>query len=382
MKDLLSLSVELERDSSLPLNLVLVEASSSPSESIHSSGFTPGGQVEVFSSSHTPPLGNCGGALGFKGEQISFLFDCIVRGVTPSRAPHGLRPSLPADLRHSALGPTAPAYTPPSDLSADPGSAEERISQQTSDLEKRLSMLSQCSLASSSSSTASTYSCSTSVAGDDHSSISSSSSSQSDTSYGSRLSFWVEPLARLHLSTETVSSSSTVKALASADDRLYAAVMGGTGTRPSSAQLHPRGLHDSGRQSSLDSGIGTGTGSQSSYSGSCSSCTGSLDAASQGGGEEIDSVASQPATSSPPSAPPPSPQPPSSPFQSTLIPDHSAANCPCSSCSFPSRSSSRASSRHSEDYQIPGLLRQRYDTPRSLLHNPAPEGNPSPGSPT
>ncbi|XP_034443459.1 protein Dok-7 isoform X2 [Hippoglossus hippoglossus] len=297
-----------------------------------------------------------------EGEQISFLFDCIVRGVTPSRAPHGLRPSLP-------------------DLSADPGSAEERISQETSNLEKRLSMLSQCSLASSS--TASTYSCSTSVAGDDHSSISSSSSSQSDTSYGSRISFWAEPLARLHLSSETVSSSSTLKALASADDRLYAAVMGGSGPRPSSAQLHPRGLHDSGRQSSLDSGIGIATGSQSSYSGSCSSCTGSLDAASQGGGEEIDSVASQPAPSSPPSAPPPSspPPPPSSPFQSTLTPDHSAANCPCSSCSFPSRSSSRASSRHGEEYQIPGLLRQRYDIPRSLLHTLHLRETPAQGAP-
>nr|XP_019939835.1 PREDICTED: protein Dok-7-like isoform X2 [Paralichthys olivaceus] len=299
-----------------------------------------------------------------EGEQISFLFDCIVSGVTPSRAPHGLRPSLP-------------------DLSANPASAEERINQEASELEKRLSMLSQCSLASSSSSssTASTYSCSTSVAGDDHSSISSSSSSQSDTSYGSRLPFWVEPLARLHLSSETVSSSSTLKVLASSDDRLYTAVMGGPGTRPSSAQLHPRGLHDSGRQSSLDSGIGIATGSQSSYSGSCSSCTGSLDAASQGGGEEIDSVASQPAPSSPLTAPPPSPPPPSSPFQSTLTPDRSAANSPCSACSFPSRSSSRASGRHSEDYQIPSLLRPRYDTPRSLLHTLHLRETPAQGAP-
>ncbi|XP_019939834.2 protein Dok-7-like isoform X3 [Paralichthys olivaceus] len=300
-----------------------------------------------------------------EGEQISFLFDCIVSGVTPSRAPHGLRPSLPADL------------------SANPASAEERINQEASELEKRLSMLSQCSLASSSSSssTASTYSCSTSVAGDDHSSISSSSSSQSDTSYGSRLPFWVEPLARLHLSSETVSSSSTLKVLASSDDRLYTAVMGGPGTRPSSTQLHPRGLHDSGRQSSLDSGIGIATGSQSSYSGSCSSCTGSLDAASQGGGEEIDSVASQPAPSSPLTAPPPSPPPPSSPFQSTLTPDRSAANSPCSACSFPSRSSSRASGRHSEDYQIPSLLRPRYDTPRSLLHTLHLRETPAQGAP-
>ncbi|XP_040892173.1 protein Dok-7-like [Toxotes jaculatrix] len=284
-----------------------------------------------------------------EGEQISFLFDCIVRGINPSRAPHGLQPSLPADPN------------------ADPASAEERISQEASELEKRLSMLSHCSLASS---TASTYNCSTSVAVDDHSSISSSSSSQSDTSYGSRLPFWVEPLARPHLSNETTSSTSTLKALTSSDDRLYAAVMGGSGTRPSSTHLHPRGLHDSGRQSSLDSGIGIATGSQSSYSGSCSSCTGSLDTASQGGGEEFGSVASLPAPppSSPPSAPPPSsplplpPPPPPLSFQSTLTSEYSSATSSCST-----RCSSCASRRHSEEYQIPSLLRLRYDTPRSLL---------------
>ncbi|XP_076583744.1 protein Dok-7-like [Chaetodon auriga] len=278
-----------------------------------------------------------------EGEQISFLFDCIVRGITPSRAPHGLRPSLP-------------------DLNADPVSAEERISQEASELEKRLSMLSNCSLASS---TASTYSCSTSVAGDDQSSISSSSSSQSDASYGSRLPFWVEPLARLHLSNETASSSTTLKALTSSDERLHAAVMGSSGPRPSSAQLHPRGLHDSGRQSSLDSGIGIATGSQSSYSGSFSSYTGSLDTASQGEGEVFGSMASLPARPfSPPPVPPPTPPPP--PFQATLTPEHSSATT-SSSCPCASRCSSCASRRHSEEYQIPSLLRLRYDTPRSLL---------------
>ncbi|XP_059213229.1 protein Dok-7 [Centropristis striata] len=288
-----------------------------------------------------------------EGEQISFLFDCIVRGITPSRTPHGLRPALPADPN------------------ADPESAEKRISQEASELEKRLSMLSQCSLASSS---ASTYSCSTSVAGDDQSSISSSSSSQSDASYGSRLPFWVEPLARPHLSSETASSSSTLKPLTSSDDRLYAAVMGSSGTRPSSAQLHSRGLHDSGRQSSLDSGIGIATGSQSSYSGSFSSYTGSLDIASQGGDGEFGSVASLPAPpppSSPPALPPPTP-PPSSPFQSPFTLEHSSATsspCPCAS-----RSCSSASRRHSEEYQIPSLLRLRYDTPRSLLQSPALRG--------
>ena len=236
-------------------------------------------------------------------------------------------------------------------------------------------------------SSASTYSCSTSVAGDDQSSISSSSSSQSDTSYGSRLPFWVEPLARQHLPSETASSSSTLKALTSSDDRLYAAVMGSSGTRPSSAQLHPRGLHDSGRQSSLDSGIGIATGSQSSYSGSCSSYTGSLDTASQGGVEEFGSVASLPAPpSSPPSVPPPTPPPPPpppSPFQCTPTPDHSSASA--SSCPCASRSSSCASRRHSEEYQIPSLLRLRYDTPRSLLQTlslrepSTQEGQPEPG---
>ncbi|XP_041838384.1 protein Dok-7-like [Melanotaenia boesemani] len=262
-----------------------------------------------------------------EGDHISFMVDCIVRGVTPSRALHGLPPNRP-------------------DPNADPASSEERISQETSELEKRLSMLSQCSLASS---TASSYSCSTSVAGDDHS----ISSSSSDTSYGNRLPFWVEPSARQHLSNETASSSSTLKTLTCSDDRLYAAVM----SCPSSVQLHPRGLHDSGRQSSLDSGIGIATGSQSSYSGSYSSCTDSLDMACQGGGEEFGSVVS-------PAPPAPPPTPPPSPFQPALTSEHSSTNI-SSSCS--SRCASRASRRHSEEYQIPSLIRLWYDTPRSLL---------------
>ncbi|XP_026158982.1 protein Dok-7 isoform X2 [Mastacembelus armatus] len=281
-----------------------------------------------------------------EGEQISFLFDCIVRGIAPSRAVHGLRPSLP-------------------DPSADPASAEERISQEASELEKRLSMLSQCSLASS---TASTYSSSTSVAGDDHSSISSSSSSQSDTSYGTRHSFWVEPLSRSHLSSETASSSCTPKALTGSDDRLYAALMAGSGTRPSSAQLQTRGLHDSGRQSSLDSGIGIGiaTGSQSSYSGSFSSCTESLEMASQEGAEEFGSEARLPSPPlPPPHGPPPTSSPPPFPFQSVFNSEHSSAATTTSSCT--SKSNSCASRRHSEEYQIPSLLKLWYDTPRSLL---------------
>lgn len=208
---------------------------------------------------------------------------------------------------------------------------------------------------------ASTYSCSTSVAGDDRSSISSSSSSQSDASYGSRLPFWAEPLAKLHLSTETASSSSTLKALTRSDDGLYAAVMGGPGASSASARA-PRSLHDSGRQSSLDSGIGTAAGSQSSYSGSVSSCTGSLDTASQGAGGEFGSVASLPPLSSPPSAPPPTPPPPP---QSILITPNGSAT---SSRPGASRCSSQASQRHSDEPQNPLLLSARYDTPRSLIH--------------
>ncbi|XP_061625640.1 protein Dok-7 isoform X2 [Phyllopteryx taeniolatus] len=265
------------------------------------------------------------------GEQISFLFDCIVRGITPSRVPHGLRP------------------TRPENLNADPAAVEERINQEASELEKRLSMLSTCSLASS---TASTYSCRTSVAGDDRSSISSSSSSQSDTSYGSRRTFWAEPLAKLHLPSETASSSSTLKVLTTSDDRLYAAVMGDCG--PSSTQLHPRGLHDSGRQSSLDSGIGIATGS----SGSFSSCTGSVDIAPQGAGEEFGSVASLP-------GPPPPPNPPPSPSQSTPHLEHSDGP----SCS--SRCICQASQRFSDECQNSSLLRLHYDTPRSVIQSRA-----------
>lgn len=289
-----------------------------------------------------------------EGEQISFLFDCIVRGISPSRTPQGLPPALP---------------------DSNPASTEERIIQETSELEKRLSRLSNCSLASS---TASTFSCSTSVAGDDHSSLSSSSSSQSEASYGGRLPFWVDSLSKLHPSIDTVSTCPTLKALTSSDDRLYAAVTGSAGTRPSLAQLHPRGLHDSGRQSSLDSGIGIVTGSQSS--GSFSSYTGSLDAAIHAGGEELGSVGSlsSPQTSAPPITPPP---PPPTVAHPTPISERAPSTCTSSSSSScSSRCSSRASRMRSDEYSVPSLLRLRYDTPRSVLQtlrDPSSPGAPS-----
>lgn len=210
----------------------------------------------------------------------------------------------------------------------------------------------------------STYSCSTSVAGDDQSSISSSSSSQSDVSSGGRLAFWVEPSARLHLSNEAASSCSAMKALSGSHHLLRATAGGASGPRPSSSQSQARRLNDSGRQSSLDSGIGIAAGSQSSYSGSFSSYTGSLDSSSQGGSEEFGSIASLPA-SPPPSAPPPSP-PPS--LQCTFNPENrSCATTPC-----PWNFNFSLSQRHSGEHQTPSLLRLLgYDSPRRVLQSPS-----------
>ncbi|XP_029604955.1 protein Dok-7 [Salmo trutta] len=302
-----------------------------------------------------------------EGEQISFLFDCIVRGISPSRTPSGLRPNLP-------------------DPSASRSSSEERINHETSDLERRLSMLSHSSRQSS---TASTSSYSTSVAGDDRSSISSSSSSQSDASYGSHFPLWPEP-KRPTSSTETLSAPPTARSSTNLDEDLYNAVMNRPPFKPPS---HSRSLHDSGRQSSLDSGIGIATASsQSSYSGSFSSCTGSLDTASQGGGEEFGSVLSLPPpllSLPPPSLPPhppslPPPPPPLSlrtPEPGPLSPP-TPCSCPPSCSSSSSRTSgysSGATRWQSEEYQAPSLLRLQYDSPRNLLHtlafrDPPPQG--------
>ncbi|XP_029604596.1 protein Dok-7 [Salmo trutta] len=302
-----------------------------------------------------------------EGEQISFLFDCIVRGISPSRTPSGLRPNLP-------------------DPSASRSSSEERINHETSDLERRLSMLSHSSRQSS---TASTSSYSTSVAGDDRSSISSSSSSQSDASYGSHFPLWPEP-KRPTSSTETLSAPPTARSSTNLDEDLYNAVMNRPPFKPPS---HSRSLHDSGRQSSLDSGIGIATASsQSSYSGSFSSCTGSLDTASQGGGEEFGSVLSLPPpllSLPPPSLPPhppslPPPPPPLSlrtPEPGPLSPP-TPCSCPPSCSSSSSRTSGYSSGAprwQSEEYQAPSLLRLQYDSPRNLLHtlafrDPPPQG--------
>ncbi|XP_066241967.1 protein Dok-7 isoform X1 [Saccopteryx leptura] len=170
-----------------------------------------------------------------EGEQISFLFDCIVRGISPTKGPFGLRPVLPDP---SPGGPAAP---------------EERVAQEaleTLQLEKRLSLLSHCGRPGS--------------GGDDRSlSSSSSEASHSDVSAGSRLTAWPEP-------SSSASTSQEGPGLAAAQAPGEAAL---GASRPPPKPLRPRQLQEVGRQSSSDSGIATG--SHSSYSGSFSSCAGS-----------------------------------------------------------------------------------------------------------
>ncbi|XP_068444425.1 protein Dok-7-like [Clinocottus analis] len=193
-----------------------------------------------------------------ESEQISFLFDCIVRGISPNRGPFGLRPVLP-------------------DPSASQTNLEERLNHEAQELEKRLSMLSHRS------STVSSSYC-PSAGGDDRSisgSSDASDASQSDGSIGSRMAIWTEPASN---PPDGVGHSGAKAALQSIEKL---SVNQGGGTRP--VAKPPRQLQDIGRQSSSDSGIATG--SHSSYSGSFSSYTGSLDIAT---GEDFGSVFSLP----------------------------------------------------------------------------------------
>ncbi|XP_032367190.1 protein Dok-7 isoform X4 [Etheostoma spectabile] len=192
-----------------------------------------------------------------ESEQISFLFDCIVRGISPTRGPFGLRPVLPD-----------------ADPSASQTNSEERLNHEAQELEKRLSMLShRCSTVSSS------YS--QSAGGDDHSisgSSDTSDTSQSDCSIGSRVAIWTEP-------SSNPSEHVGAKAAFQSFEKLSVNQRGGN--RP--AVKPPRQLQEIGRQSSSDSGIATG--SHSSYTGSFSSYTGSLDITH---GEDFGSVFSLP----------------------------------------------------------------------------------------
>ncbi|EMP35560.1 Protein Dok-7 [Chelonia mydas] len=189
-----------------------------------------------------------------EGEQISFLFDCIVRGISPTKGPFGLRPVLP-------------------DPSTNPAYMEERVAHEALQLEKRLSLLSHSSRQGS--------------GGDDRSlSSSSSDTSHSDTSVGSRLTIWPEQ------SSASTSQEShglvPAKGIHFGEEKTLAEGARGT-TKPPPKPLRSRQLQEIGRQSSSDSGIATG--SHSSYSGSFSSYAGSLDICP---GDEFGSLLSLP----------------------------------------------------------------------------------------
>lgn len=166
---------------------------------------------------------------------------------------------------------------------------------------------------------ASTSSSSSSVAGDDRSISESSDSetSRSDSSIGSRLTLWVEPVQ-----TTTVEST---RIASHVEEKLP--MHTASGPRLPSKPTLARKLQEIGRQSSSDSGIATG--SHSSYSGSFSSYTGSLDTGSPK--EEYGTLLNLP------------------PFSS---PEKHQCTCQVS---------------HTHEYQVPSSLRYLYDTPRSLL---------------
>ncbi|XP_058638290.1 protein Dok-7 isoform X5 [Onychostoma macrolepis] len=168
-----------------------------------------------------------------EGEQISFLFDCIVRGISPSRGPFGLKPLLP-------------------EPSISAASAQDRLKHEAEELERRLSLLSH--------STASSSRFGSSLAGDDRSisgSSDTSDTSQSDCSISSRPVPWSDLVLPGSAETSQVEEKLQVPA----------------------DPVRSRKLKESGRQSSADSGIATS--SFSSYSGS-------LDAA--GPGEEYSAL--------------------------------------------------------------------------------------------
>ncbi|KAM4053386.1 protein Dok-7 [Anomaloglossus baeobatrachus] len=185
-----------------------------------------------------------------EGDQISFLFDCIVRGISPTKGPFGLRPVLP-------------------DPNLNPAYMEERVAHETLQLEKRLSLLSHHSMG-----------------GDDKSlSSSSSDTSHSDASAGSRLTIWADPSSA---STSAESHGmAAAKGIHLGEDKAYAEAL--RASKPPPKPTPSRHLQEIGRQSSSDSGIATG--SHSSYSGSFSSYAESLDICH---GEEFGSLISLP----------------------------------------------------------------------------------------
>ncbi|XP_077445044.1 protein Dok-7-like isoform X4 [Stigmatopora argus] len=217
-----------------------------------------------------------------EGEQISFLFDCIVRGVSPTRGPRGL------------------LLVPP-DAGIHRSSFQERLNQETRELEKRLSVLSNRNSAASPVYRA--------PPGDDDRSLS-GSSENSDVGVSGRSAVW------------TPSGGGAPDARAAGAEKAAAERVAGD---PSGVE-DPGRLRESGRRSSLDSGIATG--SHSSYSGSFSSCTESLDAS---GAQDFVPVFS-------------------------LAQDLGPCRCP---------------NLAGHEYKVPTQLRYLYDTPRTLVRDAA-----------
>ncbi|KAK0137897.1 Protein Dok-7 [Merluccius polli] len=279
-----------------------------------------------------------------ESEHISFLFDCIVRGVSPTRSPFGLQPVLPDPSGSQAAV-----------------QAEEKVNQEAQELERRVSLLSH------------RYSTASSVyapsAGDDRSisgSSDASDTSQSDGSIGSRLTVWAEPGPAPGpvlcpglgpgASTTAASPIGFARLTMPSVERLSIShgggAGGGGGTHP--AAKPPRQLQEIGRQHSSDSGIAT-TGSHSSYSSSFSSYTGSLDGAS---GEEYTPSAG-PTLASPPQA----------------------------AADIPSACTCNPLSALGHDYQVPTSLRRLYDAPKSVAKDddddePHPTATPTPTTAT
>ncbi|XP_077058182.1 protein Dok-7 isoform X5 [Siphateles boraxobius] len=177
-----------------------------------------------------------------EGEQISFLFDCIVRGISPSRGPFGLKPLLPEANVNAAL-------------------VQDRLNHEAEELERRLSLLSH--------STASSSRFGSLITGDNCSISGSSDTSDTDCSISGRPAPWTDLV--LPSSAETAHPQTS-----RVEEKLSA------GLQVSTDPVCSRKLKETGRQNSSDSGIATG--SHSSYTGSFSSYSGSLDAA--GPGEE------------------------------------------------------------------------------------------------
>ncbi|XP_051999792.1 protein Dok-7 isoform X2 [Xyrauchen texanus] len=182
------------------------------------------------------------------GEHISFLFDCVVRGISPSRVPFGLKPLLPE-----------------SNVSA--ASVQDRLNHEAEELERRLDLLSQ--------STASSSNVGSSVAGDNRSisgSSDTSDASQSNCTNSSRHAMWTEWVQPC--------SAETSHPLAPRTTYEAEAKLSGSSTGCLRDPVRSRKLKETDRQNSSDSGIATG--SHSSFTGSFSSYSGILEAPGQG----------------------------------------------------------------------------------------------------